>query len=76
MRPIMRVRLRPRWHLVLLCGAVSHAQSSMPIGIMRGTLVSRTATELSVRNASGTIAACFYDVHTYFERDRNPVSAN
>jgi hypothetical protein len=56
-----------RWHLLLLIGARLHAQSEMPVGIMRGEVVSRTATELAVRNSSG-FYACSYDAHTYFER--------
>jgi hypothetical protein len=55
-----------RWPLLLLIGARLHAQSEMPVGIMRGEVVSRTATELAVRNSSG-FYACSYDAHTYFE---------
>jgi hypothetical protein len=64
-----------RWPLFLLIGAAAHAQPSMPIGIVRGAVVTRTATELTVRNAGGAISACLYDAHTYFERDRNPIAA-
>ena len=56
-----------RWPLLLLIGARLNGQSEMPIGIMRGEMVSRTATELAVRNSSG-FYACFCDAHTYFER--------
>lgn len=64
-----------RWPLLLVLAAVVNAQPPMPIGIVRGTVVSRTATDLSVRNASGSTLACSYDAHTYFERDRNPISS-
>jgi hypothetical protein len=57
-----------RWPLLLLIGARLHAQTAMPTGIVRGDVVSRTATELAVRNSSG-VYACFYDAHTYFERE-------
>lgn len=64
-----------RWPLLLVLAAAVHAQPPMPIGIVRGAVVSRTATDLSVRNAAGSILACSYDAHTYFERDRNPISS-
>ncbi len=64
-----------RWPLLLLIGVVSRAQSPMPAGIVRGTLISRTATELTVHDANGGISACFYDAHTYFERDHNSIAA-
>jgi hypothetical protein len=56
-----------RWLLLFAMGAVARAQPSMPIGIVRGAIVTRTATELTVRNAGGAVSACFYDAHTYFE---------
>jgi hypothetical protein len=63
------------WTLALFVGAVLEAQTSMPVGIVRGTVVARSVTELSVRGATGAVSACFYDAHTYFERDHNPISA-
>jgi hypothetical protein len=56
-----------RWPLLILIGAVLRAQPAMPVGIVRGDLVSRTGTEIAVRNAAGAVSACSYDAHTYFE---------
>jgi len=64
-----------RWLLLLLIGARLHAQPPMPVGIVRGELVSRTATEIAVRGAGGLINSCFYDRRTYFERDRTSTRA-
>lgn len=63
-----------RWPLLLLMSAPLQAQTPMPIGIVRGNLVSRTASEITVRT-NGASAACFYDAHTYFERERNPMAS-
>ncbi len=64
-----------RWPLLLVLAAAVNAQPPMPIGIVRGTVISRTTTDLTVRNATGSVSACAYDARTYFERDRNPISA-
>jgi hypothetical protein len=56
-----------RWPVLFLLGAALRAQPAMPIGIVRGDVVSRTGTEIAVRNATGAVNACSYDAHTYFE---------
>jgi hypothetical protein len=55
-----------RWRFLFMLGAALRAQSVMPIGIVRGDVVSRTLTDIAVRNATG-VSACSYDAHTYFE---------
>jgi hypothetical protein len=56
-----------RWPVLFLLGAALRAQPAMPIGIARGDVVSRTGTEITVRNATGDVSACSLDGHTYFE---------
>lgn len=68
-----------RWPFLLPIALALRAQTAMPIGILRGSVISRTGTtasgELTVRNADNAVLACFYDAHTYFERDHNPIGA-
>lgn len=64
-----------RWPLLLLIGARLQGQVSMPVGIVRGELVSRTVSQVTVRT-NGSTAVCFYDARTYFERDHAPMSAS
>jgi hypothetical protein len=56
-----------RWPILFLLATALRAQPAMPIGIVRGDVVSRTLTEIAVRNAAGSVSACSYDAHTYFE---------
>ncbi|MBZ5600701.1 MAG: DUF5666 domain-containing protein [Acidobacteriia bacterium] len=62
----------------LLAVAVQ-AQSPMPVGIVRGKLVSSIGTnragEITVRGADG-LASCNYDARTYFEREFEMIHAN
>jgi hypothetical protein len=55
------------------------AQEGPPVGILRGDLVERdgtaTAGELAVRAADSSVYRCSYDVKTYFERDKERISA-
>ena len=63
------------WLFLLSISALLRAQPSMPVGIVRGDVVSRNADEITIRT-NGAAAACFYDAHTYFERDRAPMLAS
>src|SRR5258706_15006337 len=58
--------------VVAAAGALS-AQTRMPIGIVRGDVVSLQGTsaggELKIKTPDDTVYACLYDVRTYFERD-------
>ncbi len=58
--------------VVAAAGALS-AQTRMPIGIVRGDVVSLQGTsaggELKIKTPEDAVYACLYDVHTYFERD-------
>jgi hypothetical protein len=75
------MRLAMRWPTVFCfaIGVALHAQSPMPVGLVRGRLVSRTGTnragELTVRGNAG-LASCQFDSRTYFERDYAMVTAN
>ena len=63
--------------LLGLMAATVHAQTSMPVGIVRGDMVSwngtSTAGELRIRNPDNIIYACLYDARTYFERDHQRI---
>jgi hypothetical protein len=50
------------------------AQTIMPVGIVRGDVVSTQAGELTVRNTQNTVYGCFYDARTYFERNDQSVA--
>jgi hypothetical protein len=54
------------------------AQLSMPIGIVRGDVVSWTGDtrmgELDIRNPENTVYSCHYDTRTYFERDHQMIA--
>jgi len=59
---------------ILLAGPVC-AQTEMPVGVFRGSLVSSgsapAAGDLTVRSAQGIELLCHYDSHSYVERDRH-----
>ncbi len=66
--------LNMRFMLGLLATSLG-AQTSMPVGIIRGDVVSTQAGELTIRNNQNIVLGCFYDARTYFERDRQSIVA-
>jgi hypothetical protein len=51
------------------------AQTSMPVGIVRGSVVAAGAGQLTIRNGQNTVYGCSYDSRTYFERNHWPIAA-
>jgi hypothetical protein len=67
-----------RWAVAVFFGSASlYAQVSMPVGIVRGNLVSWNGSirsgDFTIRNPQNTVYGCSYDAHTYFERDHHSV---
>jgi hypothetical protein len=64
-----------RWwaSAVFFLSAPVYGQSSMPVGILRGDVVSWNTTELMVRNSDNAIYTCSYDTRTYVERNHWPI---
>ena len=60
---------------LLLFTAALYAQQTMPVGILRGNLVTWQNGSLSVRQADGAVYDCSYDNHTYFQRNRWPIQS-
>jgi len=60
---------------LLIFGTALHAQQTMPVGILRGNLVSWQDGSLSVRQADGAVYDCFYDNHTFCQRNQWPIQA-
>ncbi|SRR5579883_433667 len=64
---------------LVLAGVALQAQSPMPVGVVRGNLVSWSgsvqAGQLTVRNSAG-LSSCFFDAGTYFEREFQMISAS
>jgi hypothetical protein len=68
-------------HLLLsalvVCGAPLFSQQLMPVGFVRGILISWQGSaalgNLSVRRADGAVYDCSYDAHTLFQRDQWPI---
>jgi hypothetical protein len=58
---------------LLLLGAALHAQQTMPVGILRGSLTAWQGGSLSVRQADGAVYDCSYDNHTLFQRNQWPI---
>lgn len=62
-----------RLAMVLIAAGALCAQTRMPVGIVRGDVVSlqgsATSGELRIKAPDDTVYACLYDVRTYFERD-------
>jgi hypothetical protein len=58
---------------LLILGAALHAQQTMPVGILRGSLVAWQGGSLSVRQADGAVYDCAYDNHTLFQRNQWPI---
>ena len=62
------------WVTALL-GATLEAQQMMPVGVVRGSLVTWLGGSLSVRSADGTVYDCSYDKHTLFQRNLWPIQS-
>jgi hypothetical protein len=60
---------------LLFFTAALHAQQTMPVGILRGNLVTWQNGSLSVRQADGAVYDCSYDDHTFFQRNRWPIQS-
>jgi len=60
---------------LVLFAAALHAQQMMPVGILRGNLVTWQNGSLSVRRADGAVYDCSYDNHTFFQRNRWPIQS-
>jgi len=58
---------------MLFLGAALYAQEPMPIGILRGSLVTWQGGSLTVRHADGAVYDCSYDSHTLFQRNQWPI---
>ena len=61
---------------LLFLAAVLHAQQTMPVGILRGSLVAWQNGSLSVRQADGAVYDCSYDNHTLFQRNQWPIQSS
>lgn len=61
---------------LLLFTAALHAQQTMPVGILRGNLVTWQNGSLSVRLADGAVYDCYYDNHTLFQRNQWPIQSS
>jgi len=61
---------------LLLLAAALHAQQAMPVGILRGNLVTWQNGSLSVRQADGAVYDCSYDNHTLFQRNQWPIQSS
>ena len=60
---------------LLILSTALHAQQAMPVGILRGSLVTWQDGSLSVRQANGAVYDCFYDDHTLFQRNQWPIDS-
>jgi hypothetical protein len=62
---------------LVLCGASLNAQQGMPVGFVRGNLISwqgsAASGNLTVQRADGAMYDCSYDAHTLFQRDHWPI---
>lgn len=62
---------------LLLCGTSLLAQAVMPVGIVRGSLISWQGSvafgNLTVQRADGAVYGCSYDAHTLFQRNQWPI---
>jgi hypothetical protein len=61
---------------LLLLAAAVRAQQTMPVGILRGSLVAWQNGSLSVRQADGVVYDCSYDNHTLFQRNQWPIQSS
>jgi len=62
---------------LVLCGAFLNAQQVMPVGFVRGSLLSwqgsMASGNLTVQRADGAVYDCSYDAHTLFQRNQWPI---
>jgi Domain of unknown function (DUF5666) len=49
------------------------AQAPMPIGVLRGDLVSVQAGQLEIRSPENALLSCLFDTKTYFEREHQSI---
>jgi len=61
---------------LLLFAPALQAQQTMPVGILRGNLVTWQNGSLSVRQADGAVYDCSYDNHTLFQRNQWPIQSS
>jgi hypothetical protein len=62
---------------LVLCGATLFSQQLMPVGFVRGSLLSWqgsiAAGNLTVQQADGAVYDCSYDAQTLFQRNQWPI---
>jgi hypothetical protein len=62
---------------LVLCAAPLFSQQLMPVGFVRGSLISWQGStalgNLTVQRADGAVYDCSYDAHTLFQRDQWPI---
>src|ERR1700674_2067469 len=62
---------------LVLCGASLNAQEVMPVGFVRGSLVSwqgsAASGNLTLQRADGAVYGCSYDGNTLFQRDQRAI---
>jgi len=62
---------------LVLCGAPLFSQQLMPVGFLRGSLLSWQGSiasgSLTVQRADGAVYDCSYDAQTLFQRNRWPI---
>ena len=62
---------------LVLCSASLNAQEAMPVGFVRGSLISwhgsAASGDFTVQRADGAMYDCSYDAHTLFQRDHWPI---
>lgn len=67
-----------RFAMVVIAAAALSAQTRMPVGIVRGDVVSlqgsATSGELKIKAPDDSVYACLYDGRTYFERDLHRIA--
>ena len=63
-----------RWVVsALVATGMLPAQQVMPVGIVRGSLISSAGGSLSVRQSDGAVYDCSYDRLTLFQRNQWPI---
>jgi hypothetical protein len=62
---------------LMLCSAPLFSQQAMPVGFVRGSLLSWQGSaafgNLTVQRADGAVYDCSYDAHTLFQRNQWPI---
>lgn len=61
---------------ILVAAGTLHAQQIMPVGIVRGSVISAAGGSLSVRRADGAVYDCSYDRLTLFQRNHWPIRSS